>query len=140
MSSCLVPSQLAVVVSNYFATRKILRDEKPELPTPSALETASNCHECPFALVSNAGPNYELSSKRQTVLNSTHPCLGKERGADSPSTPHPSRNAVYSIKDVDLHHSSLLSPTVMKGDRFDQHFAQGGSAIYDVALKGDEKI
>eukprot|EP00984_Skeletonema_dohrnii_P031149 scaffold23272_cov82-Skeletonema_dohrnii-CCMP3373.AAC.5 len=46
-----------------------------------------------------------MSSKRQTVLNSTHPCLGKERGADSPSTSHPSRNAVYSIKDVDLHHS-----------------------------------
>eukprot|EP00984_Skeletonema_dohrnii_P007171 scaffold2588_cov99-Skeletonema_dohrnii-CCMP3373.AAC.1 len=92
-------------MSNYLATRKILRDEKPELPTPSALETASICHECPIALVSNAGPNYEMSSKRQTVLNSTHPCLGKERGADSSSTSHPSRNAVYSIKDVDLHHS-----------------------------------
>eukprot|EP00985_Skeletonema_marinoi_P021562 scaffold13283_cov71-Skeletonema_marinoi.AAC.3 len=57
MSSCLVSSQLAVVMSNYLATRKILRDEKPELPTPSALETASICHECPIALVSNAGPN-----------------------------------------------------------------------------------
>ena len=97
-------------MSNYLATHKILRDEKPELPTPSALETASICHECPIALVSNAGPNYEMSSKRQTVLNSTHPCLGKERGADSPSTSHPSRNAVYSIKDVDLrHHQSVSS-------------------------------
>eukprot|EP00984_Skeletonema_dohrnii_P026832 scaffold16244_cov167-Skeletonema_dohrnii-CCMP3373.AAC.1 len=76
--SALETASLAVVMSNYLATRKILRDEKPELPTPSASETASICHECPFALVSNAGPNYELSSKRQTVLNSTHPCLGKE--------------------------------------------------------------
>mmetsp|Transcript_7788 Transcript_7788/g.11804 ORF Transcript_7788/g.11804 Transcript_7788/m.11804 type:complete len:102 (+) Transcript_7788:981-1286(+) len=100
-------------MSNYLDTRKILRDEKPELPTPSALETASICHECPFALVSNAGPNYELSSKRQTVLNSTHPCLGKEREPILPQLLTLPETRSIPSKMLTFTTQSLLSPTVM---------------------------
>eukprot|EP00985_Skeletonema_marinoi_P006136 scaffold2663_cov156-Skeletonema_marinoi.AAC.4 len=69
-------------MSNYLATRKILRDKKkkPELPTPSALETASICHECPFALVSNVGPNTNMNCRpRETDRLELNTSLSRER-------------------------------------------------------------
>ena len=112
-------------MSNYLATRKILRDKKkkPELPipTPSALETASICHECPFALVSNVGPNTNMNCRPRDRPSWTQhiPVAGTSEG-EGPilpqlSTSHPSRNAVYSIKKMlTFTTQSLLSPTVMK--------------------------